>query len=1507
MMYSHLPKKQGLYDPKFEHDNCGIGFIANIKGIKTHNTIKNALEILNNLNHRGGVGSEEDSGDGAGILTQIPHKFMQKICKKQGIDLPKEGNYAVGMIFCSNISHIREKSLSVFKDIVKQEGLDILGLREVCVYEECIGKTAKEAKPYIVQIFIKKPSHIESSIYFERKLFIISKRAEKEIRFSNVNDKYFYIASLSSKTIVYKGMLTPNQVDKFYIDLLDLDFESSIALVHSRFSTNTFPSWERAHPNRYIIHNGEINTIRGNVNWLKAREKTFKTDCFSDEDLEKILPVVNEDGSDSAMLDNYIQMLTLSGYSLPKAIMTAIPEPWENDKEMDKEKRAFYEYNSLLGEAWDGPTAVSFTDGDVVGACLDRNGLRPIRYYLTDDDYIIASSEVGVLLIDEQNIIKKDRVSPGKMLLIDTKQGRIISDEEIKSSIAKENDYEKWIKENIICLDDLEEVEDTKENKLSLTLRQKMFGYTKEDIELTIKELVEKQDDPIGAMGSDIPLAVFSERNQLLYNYFKQLFAQVTNPPIDALREKIVTSTISYLGKEGNLLKPDSQNCHRIKLDTPILSDEDLNKIINIKNPHFKTTLIAVTYDKNKKTMQDAINEVFAKVDKAVEDSSIIILSDKNTDKDNIALPMLLIASGVHQHLIKTGNRTKTSIVVETAEPREVHHFALLVGYGVNAINPYLALETVRDIFKEDKDVQQKYIGAITKGIIKVMSKMGISTLQSYQGAQIFEALGICQNVADKFFTNTTTRIGGIDLEHIEKETKMRFEDAFIDQELKYGGEHKWRQGGEYHMFNPQTVTLLQRAVRENDYELYKQYASLMNGHNDGLCTIRSMLDIRFNEKPINIDEVESVESIVKRFKTGAMSYGSLSEEAHECLAIAMNRLGGKSNSGEGGEKSERFIPMENGDSKCSAIKQVASGRFGVSINYLNNAVEIQIKVAQGAKPGEGGHLPGKKVYPWIAKARNSTPGVDLISPPPHHDIYSIEDLAQLIHDLKNANKDARISVKLVSEAGVGTIAVGVAKSLADVILISGFDGGTGAAARTSIRHAGLPWELGLSETHQALLLNNLRDRVVLEADGKMLTGRDVLVACLLGAEEFGFSTAPLIAIGCVMLRICHMDTCAVGVATQNPELRKRFKGKPEHVVNFMKFIAMDLREQMAMLGFRTIEEMVGRVEKLKPKKVDGYKASTVDLSSILYQPKGVINYNERFFNKPQNHKIEETLDYTTLSKLCEKAIKDGEKVEGKFEITNINRVCGTLLSSNIAKAKGENGLEEDTINLTFEGSCGQSFGVFLSKGVTMTVLGDCNDYVGKGLSGGKIIVKQSPKSKLVASENVIVGNVCLFGAISGEVYINGLAGERFCVRNSGATAVVEGIGEHGLEYMTGGKVVILGSVGRNFGAGMSGGISYVYDKDKDFSKKCNMGLILLESLDEEDKKDLKSIIQKHYDYTDSLKAKGILDNIDEEIEKFVKVIPKAYKEVTNQIEKAKKDGLSEDEAMMKAFENAVK
>ncbi len=1561
MVENGFPKKQGLYDPSFEHDNCGIGCLVNIKGVKSHKIVNDAIEILKNLTHRGGVGSEVDTGDGAGILIQIPHEFMKKVCLNEGIDLPEEGDYGVGMLFASPDFETRKRSILKLREIIEQEGMEYLGFREVPTYSKCIGKSAKEAMPHIVQVFIKKGNDFKRGIEFERKLFVVLKRAEKEIRYAKSDDEfcsdidsYFYFASLSSRTIVYKGMLTPEQVSRFYLDLMDLDMKSAIALVHSRFSTNTFPSWERAHPNRYIIHNGEINTIRGNVNWTNARQQMFETDIFG-EDISKIYPVINEDGSDSAMLDNYLNMLTLSGIPIQQAVMMAMPEPWENDELMDSKKRAFYRYNSTCSEPWDGPAAIAFTDGLVVGATLDRNGLRPARYVITDDDMLILSSEVGVLNIEEEKVIKKDRLEPGKMLLIDIKKGEIISDEVLKEEVCSKYPYEKWVDENILdikeikgekrpltwknLIDEIREENTKKENgesladkligleklfvdtenefneKTDLLTKQKAFGYTLEDIDLTLKGMIETETDPISAMGTDSPLAVLSSKPQLLYNYFKQLFAQVTNPPIDAIREKIVTSTLMYLGGEKNILDIKAENCRRIKCDTPILSDESIKAIKEISNEGYKAITIPMLYNvKEENGLEVAIENIFKAVDIAIERGfNIIVLSDKGVNERKCAIPALLAGAGLHHHLIKNGTRMKVSIVLESGEPREVHHFALLLGYGVDAINPYLVFETLKDMVENeyiDKDIykaKEIYIDVITHGIVKIMSKMGISTIQSYRGAQIFEALGVSENVVDRFFRGTVTRIGGIDLYHIDKEAKMRHKKAFdvlnkVDV-LEPGGDYKWKKDGEYHMFNPRSIYLLQRACREGDYSLFKEFAKMQNNTNEQLCTIRGLLDIRTIDKPINIDEVESVESIVKRFKTGAMSYGSISKEAHECMAIAMNRLGGKSNSGEGGEEEQRYKADENGDLRCSAIKQVASGRFGVDINYLQNALEIQIKMAQGAKPGEGGHLPGKKVYPWIAKARNSTPGVSLISPPPHHDIYSIEDLAQLIHDLKNANQKARISVKLVSEAGVGTIAVGVAKGRADVILVSGYDGGTGAAPRTSIKHAGLPWELGVAETHQALLMNNLRNRVVIETDGKLLTGRDVAIACLLGAEEFGFATGPLIAIGCVMMRICDLDTCPVGVATQNPELRCKFRGKPEYVENFMRFIAQDLREIMAKIGCKTINEMIGHVEKLAPKKISHWKAREVDLNSILYQPKICSNDIERYFNIPQDHELEKCIDVNALVRLCQVAIESGKKINASLKISNTDRVCGTILASEINKKCGAKGLEEDTINLEFEGSAGQSFGAFQTKGVTMKLYGDANDYIGKGLSGGKIVVMPDKKARFKAEENVIIGNVAFYGATKGEAYINGVAGERFCVRNSGISAVVEGVGQHGCEYMTGGKVAILGRTGRNFGAGMSGGVAYVYNGEKDLEKRCNKELILIEALeDKTDVLEFKEMVEKHFKYTSSKRAKEILDDFENEVKKFVKIIPKAYKNMLMEIEKSKAKGLNEEEAVFDAF-----
>ncbi len=1562
MEYRGMPKKQGLYDPQFEHDACGIGFISNIKGATSHDIINQAITILKNLAHRGGVGSEEDTGDGAGILIQMPHTFMKKVCKNEGINLPKKGDYGVGMLFLSPDEETRNDSLSKLKNIIAEEKQELLGVRDVPVYEKCIGNTAREAMPYIVQIFVGKGGDMDAD-EFERKLYIISKRAEREIRYAeNSEDRYFYFSSFSSRTLVYKGMLTPDQVSEFYLDLKDVDMKTAIALVHSRFSTNTFPSWERAHPNRYLIHNGEINTIRGNVNWIKARQRMFSTPAFEGE-MEKIYPVINEDGSDSAMLDNYLQFLTLSGFSLPHAVMMTVPEPWENNETMDPDRRAFYEYHSCVMEPWDGPAAIAFTDGRYVGATLDRNGLRPARYTITKDGNVILSSEAGVLDVAPENVLKKERLHPGKMLLIDTEKGRIITDEEIKKAEAERRPYKEWVKKNLRELDslpqetsktgdtwhnlvekiksdnatlnygdllfkriiELENMFVNRENDMNSDLlfitKAKAFGYTWEDLNMTIRQTIEKADDPIHAMGADIPLAVLSEKPQLLYNYFKQLFAQVTNPPIDAIREKVVTSTNTLFGCDRNLLEPSELNCRKIRSTTPILTNEELEKLRNIDLEGFKSITIPILFNINQKSdMAQAMDTVFQAADIAIENGyNIIILSDKGVSKDKAPIPALLVSSGLHHHLIRKGTRMRISIVLESGEPREVHHFCTLIGYGVNGINPYMAYESIQQLIDSGvvgdityEEAVKNYQSAETKGIVKVMAKMGISTIQSYQGAQIFEALGISSPVVDKYFTGTTTRIGGIGLKHIEKEVMMRHAEAFDavtgEKALKTGGEYKWRALGEYHMFNPASIYKLQKACRTGDYKLFKEYAAEMNTHQSHQCNIRGMLDIKTIDKPIAIEHVESVDSIVKRFKTGAMSYGSISQEAHECLAIAMNRLGGKSNSGEGGENPERYIPDENGDSRSSAIKQVASGRFGVHIHYLQNAKEIQIKMAQGAKPGEGGHLPGGKVYPWIAKARHSTPGVSLISPPPHHDIYSIEDLAQLIHDLKNANRDARISVKLVSEAGVGTIAVGVAKGRADVILISGFDGGTGAAPKTGIRHAGLPWELGVAETHQALLMNNLRNRVVIETDGKLLTGRDIAVAALLGAEEFGFATGPLITIGCVMMRVCNLDTCPVGVATQNPILRKRFEGKPEYVENFMRFMAQDLREWMAKIGVKTVDEMIGHVEFLQQRShIDNWKANEVDLTSLLYQPKICSNDYERYHNVMQDHELDKTLDMNTLVKLCAPAIESGKRVEAKLEISNTDRVTGTILSSEITRAHGAEGLPEDTIKLHFVGSAGQSFGAFLAHGVTMRLEGDSNDYIGKGLSGGRIIVVPPEKADFDAKENVIIGNVAFYGAVFGEAYIRGIAGERFCVRNSGMKAVVEGIGDHGCEYMTGGRVAVLGATGRNFAAGMSGGVAYVYDPDDKLDANCNKGLVLIEDMEREaDIAELKEMLEKHLEYTGSDIAEKILADFDNEIKSFVRVIPRDYKKVITVLEEEAKKGTDIDEAQLIAFEDVT-
>ncbi|WP_338450948.1 glutamate synthase large subunit [Niallia oryzisoli] len=1486
------PLKQGLYNPAFERDACGIGVIANVKGKKEHNIVKQGLTMLSRMEHRGGQGSDPNTGDGAGIMTQIPHLFFTKINSK--LSGYEEGNYGVGMVFLPEDSNQRKQCEDAFHDIITQEGLDFLGWRTVPTNDSSIGVTAKASQPSIRQVFIGKSSEIKNELEFDRKLYVIRKRVEKEVREKQLaQDSTFYVASLSSRTIIYKGMLTPEQIDQYYLDLQDKEFTSAFALVHSRYSTNTFPSWERAHPNRYLIHNGEINTLKGNVNWMKARENMIEYSVFG-KDGSEVIPIIDENGSDSSSFDNCLEFLHLSGRSLVHAAMMMVPEPWEKDETMDDDLKAFYEYHSHLMEPWDGPAALAFTDGKQIGAMLDRNGLRPARYYVTTDDQIILASEAGVLDVEEGKILEKGRLSPGEIILIDLEKGRILKNNEVKQKVSQEQPYRQWLNNRSVHINELPDAEDGEmtANDNIMQLHQ-AFGFSQEELKDQLLPTAKEGKDPIGSMGNDAPLAVLSNHSQLLYNYFQQVFAQVTNPPIDAIREKYVTSTATLLGAEGDLLHPGEDSCQRIRLESPILTNQDLNKLKSLNQSPFQSRTFTMVFSalNGESGLEPALSHLFQAVDEAVKEGvSLVILSDSGLTKEVAAIPSLLAVSGLHQHLVRQGTRTKVSIIVETGEARDVHQLCMLIGYGADAINPYLAYATIEDMFHngqlEPLDLSMAlnhYIQAVTIGMVKVLSKMGISTIQSYRGAQIFEAVGIHQDVINKYFTGTSVQLGGIKLETIAKETLIRHEKAFDNvedenQSLFVGGDFKWRKGGEEHAFSPDIIRSLKNACRTNDYEQYKAYTEKAN--ESKLIFVRDLFTFK-ETTPIPIEEVEPIESIVKRFKTGAMSYGSLSQEAHETLAIAMNRLGGKSNSGEGGEHPDRYQPDENGDLRRSAIKQVASARFGVNSHYLMNADEIQIKMAQGAKPGEGGHLPGKKVYPWIAEVRGATPGIGLISPPPHHDIYSIEDLAQLIHDLKNANPLARISVKLVSKAGVGTIAAGVAKGLADVILISGADGGTGAAPRTSIKRAGMPWELGLAETHQTLILNGLRDRVVLEADGKLMTGRDVVMAALLGAEEFGFATAPLVVLGCVLVRQCQNDTCPVGIATQNPELRKKFLGKPEHVENFMRFIAQDVREIMASLGIRTINELVGRTDLLSQSEQakSHWKAKDLDVSAIFYQPDGSVN-NGMVNKQKQNHGLEKSLDYRELLSVSQPAIEKMEKVEASFQIQNINRTVGTLLGSEITKRYGANGLPEDTIQLSFTGSAGQSFGAFIPKGLTLSLEGEANDYVGKGLSGGKIIVKPSEKSAIIPQDNTIIGNVAFYGGTSGEAYISGLAGDRFCVRNSGVHAVVEGVGNHGCEYMTGGRVVILGSVGNNFAAGMTGGVAYVYaDSLDEFQQQCNQELVVLEALEEEqDRNEVFKLVQNHYNYTGSLKAYDILNHWNQTLSKWVKVIPKEYK-----------------------------
>ena len=1514
-----MKENWGLYNSSFEHDACGIGAVVNIKGKKSNKVINDALDILENLKHRGGTGADENTGDGAGILIQIPHNFFKRVCNEENVNLPENGEYAVGVLFLPNEEKKREIALNIMNKVLEEKHYETLLLRDVPIDYSGLGKAALESMPNIKQLILNKPDEIKSSKDFEKDLYILRRNIEKAFNSEKeLNECSAYIASLSSKTMVYKGMLLSTQVREFYHDLLDKDVESAIALVHSRYSTNTFPSWERAHPNRMMVHNGEINTLRGNVNKIYSREGSITSEVFGDK-LTEVLPIINKEGSDSATFDNVLEFLYMGGRDLARSILMLIPEPWEKSKNIDEDKKAFYKYNSTLMEPWDGPASIVFTDGDRVGAVLDRNGLRPSRYYITDDGYLYLSSETGAVYIDEERVIRKDRLEPGKILLVDTVKGELIEDTEVKKKYSLEKPYKEWLDERLTPLKsiNIDNYEQKFMDKEERTTYQKVFGYGYEDLKTNIYEMAQNMHEPMAAMGIDTPLAVLSLKDQPLFNYFKQLFAQVTNPPIDAIREEIVTSTNVYLGSKGNILDDCPESCRQIEIVNPIINDKDLAKIKSLDGHGYNIKTLDITFDKTKENSLEISLKYLCReaLQLIKEGANVIILSDRFVDEANAPIPSLLAVAAMNNYLIKKGVRSLADIIIETAEAREVHHFATLLGYGATAVNPYLAYQCIHELIEDGMvtvsydEATNNYDKAVVKGITKILSKMGISAIRSYQGAQIFEALGIDKSVIDKYFTNTTSRIGGLTLKDIEKEALSKHEKAYnkrykqLNFNLDNFGRDKLRSEGEKHLYNPATIYMLQQATKAGDYKKFKEYSTLINKEEEGL-TLRGLLDFEFEENPIPLEEVESVSSIVKRFKTGAMSYGSISKEAHEALAIAMNRLGGKSNTGEGGEDRERWVPLANGDSRRSKIKQIASGRFGVTSEYLVNADELQIKMAQGAKPGEGGQLPAHKVYPWIAKTRKSTTAVGLISPPPHHDIYSIEDLAQLIYDLKNSNIYADISVKLVAEAGVGTVAAGVAKAGADVILVSGYDGGTGASPKTSIQHAGLPWELGLAEAHQTLVMNNLRDRVRVETDGKLMTGRDVAIAALLGAEEFGFATAPLVALGCVMMRVCNLDTCPVGVATQNEELRKRFTGKPEYVVNFMEFIAEELREYMAKLGFRTIDEMVGRVDKLKQKEnLNNWKAERVDLSLVL--DKSQVNAENGVKFKVENkydHKLNLVKDSTVLLELAKPALDNKEKVKINLDILNTDRTFGTILGSEITRRYNEEGLEEDTIWIKCTGAAGQSFGAFIPNGLTLEVEGDGNDYVGKGLSGGKIVVYPPKNSKIVAEENIIVGNVALYGATSGKAFFNGVVGERFCVRNSGATAVIEGCGAHGCEYMTGGRAVILGETGVNFAAGMSGGIAYVLDENEKFVSRVNKEMVLIEAPNSEDVNFLKDIITEHYKLTSSQKAKTILDNFDLYISKIKKVIPKDYKEVLELVKINQEKGFTRDEALVNAF-----
>jgi glutamate synthase (ferredoxin) len=1498
-------EQQGLYDPAHEHDSCGVGFVVDVKGRKSHAIVRKALQVLMNLLHRGACGCEPNTGDGAGILVQMPDRFLRRECARLGFTLPPAGEYGAGLVFLPREPMQADKVRALLHSIVDEEGQELLGWRDVPTDDRLLGASARSVEPTIKQVFIGRGPTVRDRAQLERKLYVIRRLFEKAMIGLDIPDKTFaYVPSLSCNTLIYKGMLSADQMEPMYPDLVDPDMESALALVHQRFSTNTFPSWPLAHPYRYVAHNGEINTLRGNINWMRAREALCRSALLGD-DLAKVLPVTRDGLSDTATFDNVLEFLVMNGRSLPHAILMMIPEPWQNHESMSHDRRAFYEFHASLMEPWDGPASIAFTDGTVIGAVLDRNGLRPSRYYVTTDGMVVMASEVGVLDIPPENIALKERLHPGKIFLVDTAQGRIIDDEEIKTKLAAEHPYARWLRDNVVRLAHLPD--QAAPDHDTVLARQIAFGYTHEDLRLLLGPMAKSGEEPIGSMGTDTALAVLSNRPRPLFDYFKQLFAQVTNPPLDQIREELVTSMESTIGPEGNLLHAEPASCRQIVIPDPVLTNEEVAKLRHVEHLWFRSVTLPMLYPvaEGAAGLERALAELQTRASAAIAAGhNIVILSDRGITRERAAIPSLLATAAVHHHLVSRGERTRCGLVVETGDAREVHHMCLLIGYGAGAVNPWVAFETLDDMIGQGlltgvdrAKAIRSYIKALNKGILKVMAKMGISTLQSYCGAQIFEAIGLNREVVDRYFTGTASRVGGIGIEVIAEEVRRCHDDAFPTRptgraDLDWGGEYQWRRDGEYHLFNPDTVFKLQHATRAGQYQIFREYTRLVDDQSRHLATLRGLIEVKPAGGPVPLGEVESVESILRRFATGAMSYGSIGQEAHETLAIAMNRIGGKSNTGEGGEDPARYRRDPNGDFRRSAIKQVASARFGVTSEYLVNADDLQIKMAQGAKPGEGGQLPGHKVYPWIAKVRHSTPGVGLISPPPHHDIYSIEDLKQLIFDLRCSNPSARISVKLVSEVGVGTVAAGVAKANSDHVVIAGYDGGTGASPVSSIHHAGVPWEIGLAETQQTLVLNKLRDRITVQTDGQLKTGRDVVIAALPGAEEFGFSTAPLVVMGCIMMRVCHLNTCPVGIATQDPELRKRFAGKPEFVTTFFRFIAEEVREYMAALGFRSMEEMIGRVDRLDFKPaVEHWKAKGLDLSSILYAPDMPAEVARRCVTV-QDHGLEKSLDQTTLIPACQDAIEHAKPIELSLPIRNVNRTVGTTLGYEITRRWGGEGLPDDTIKVHFRGSAGQSFGAFVPRGVSFTLEGDANDYWGKGLSGGRLIVFPPREATFVAEHNIIIGNVALYGATSGEAFVRGVAGERFAVRNSGVHAVVEGIGDHGCEYMTGGRVVVLGHSGRNFAAGMSGGIAYVLDTDGDFKRRCNLGMVDLGPLDQaEDIELVRGLIGRHIDYTGSTYARRILADWVDAQPRFVKVMPKDYKRVLLAEARARAEG----------------